>query len=201
MYCVYWIKLSNHTDPTVQGYVGITSNLKERIRAHKKNKRKTHFFYAKTKYGWDNLIVEILQDNLSKQEALSIESSLRPSQNIGWNSQRGGELGVESSWYSIEENRQKHKKATSEATKKAIAEKDSKEARAQRMRECWSRSWATRVAAVTGENNPRALLTEEQVREIKSLLPEHSTRELATKFNVRLNVIQQIKSGKNWKHV
>ena len=105
MYCVYWIRLKEHADVTDVGYVGITKNLAERLRAHKKNRRKSHLTNAFKKYGWDNLVVEVLHENLTLQEALSIEFSLRPTQSIGWNSQRGGELGVETSWYDNQDNR------------------------------------------------------------------------------------------------
>lgn len=201
MYCVYWIKREGHDNPVVQGYVGITSNLTERIRQHKKNRRKTILTSATNKYGWENLIVEILHDNLSKQEALSIEASLRPSQSIGWNCQRGGELGVEADWYEIEDNRRKHSEATSEATKVGIASKDTHEARAQRARDNWKNNPESYKNDSKGSNNPRAILTEEQVREIKGLLHTRTVRELADMFDVRIHVIRQIKSGKNWSHI
>jgi predicted GIY-YIG superfamily endonuclease len=201
MYCVYWIKLRDHLDATATGYIGISKNLPERLRAHKKNRRKTHLTYAINKYGWENLIVEILHENLSLQEALSIESSLRPTRSIGWNSQRGGELGVEAEWYNDESNRQRHKEATSAATKAGIALKDTTEARTQRAKDNWIRNRDSYKEISKGSNNPRAILTEEQVKKIKELLSEESLKDLADMFGVRLHVIQQIKSGKNWKHV
>jgi len=201
MYCVYWIRLPHHTDVSSGGYVGITKNLPERIRAHKKNKRKTVLTSALKKYSWDDLIVDILHSDLDLQEALSIESSLRPSASIGWNCQRGGELGVDSSWYNIEENRQKHKKATSVATKVAIFSKDSTEARSKRARDNWKNNRESYKDVSKGSNNPRAILNEDQVREIKKLLLVSSTKDIADLFNVRLHVIRQIKSGKNWKHI
>lgn len=201
MYCVYWIKREDHADVATQGYVGITKNLSERLRAHKKNRHKTPFTSAIKKYGWNSLIVEVLHDNLSLQEALSIEFKLRPTNSIGWNCQRGGELGVESSWYNKEENRNKHKEATSTATKAGIALKDTKEARAQRAKENWAINKESYKNISKGSNNPKAILTEEQVKEIKSLFATMTTRQLATKFDVRIHVIQQIKSGKNWSHI
>lgn len=201
MYCVYWIKLRDHLDATATGYIGISKNLPERLRAHKKNRRKTHLTYAINKYGWENLIVEILHENLSLREALSIEFSLRPTKSIGWNSQRGGELGVEADWYTDESNRQRHKEATSTATKAGIALKDTSEARAQRARDNRVRNRDSYINVSVGSNNPRAILTEGQVRQIKTMLPLKSCKDLSKMFGVRLHVIQQIKSGKNWKHV
>lgn len=201
MYCVYWIRREEHTSSSTEGYVGITSNLPERLRAHKKNRKKLPFTNAIKKYGFENLIVEVLHDNLNQQEALSIEKHLRPTQSIGWNSQRGGELGVESSWYLDKDNRNRHREATSKATKIGIAAKDTTEARAQRARDNWKHNRDSYKNISRGSNNPRAILTEEQVRAIKKRLPFEKTRALADEFNVRIHVIQQIKSGKNWSHI
>lgn len=201
IYCVYWIRLRNHDNLKYQGYVGISRNLPARLVAHKKNKRKSHFVAAISKYGWDNLIVEILHEYLTIHEALSIEASLRPTQNIGWNCQRGGELGVEAEWYNIEDNRNKHRNATAIATKQGIRDKDTLEARAQRARDNWKNNRDSYKDISKGSSNPRAILTEEQVREIKLLLKNRTTRQLANLFNVRIHVIQQIKSGKNWSHI
>lgn len=201
--CVYWLHLDTHTDPYSQGYVGITKNLEERLRAHKKNKRKTHLYYAIQKYKWESIRVTVLREFDSLESALEAESHYRPSLNIGWNSQRGGELGVEPEWYEDEANRDKHRKATAVATRKAIAEKDTREARSKRAKESWSKTRDKRVKAVTGENNPRAKLTEEQVKEIKySLIPSGlSNPEIAEIYGVKPYVISFIRTGKNWSHV
>lgn len=203
MYSVYWIRLEKHTNSYTEGYIGITCNLKERLRAHKKNRKTTHFFYAINKYGWNNLIVEVLHDSLTVQEALSIEELLRPSQSIGWNSQKGGELGVESSWYNIDSNRQKHRRATSEATKNGISLKDSTEKRALRAKQNWISNKDSYKDMSKGSNNPRAILNEEQVKKIKySLIPLGLTNlEIALLFSVKPYVISFIRIGKNWKHI
>jgi predicted GIY-YIG superfamily endonuclease len=200
MYNVYWIKSSEHTNPNTQGYVGITKNLKERLKAHKKNKHKTPFTCAIKKYGFKNLIVVVLHEVATLQEALSIEETLRPTGKIGWNCQKGGELGVESSWYNNEANRNKHKEATALATKEAIKLKDTKEARSNRAKDNWKTG--AYKDSFTGSKNPKALLNETQVVEIKySLLPKFSNKEIATMFNVKPHVIQFIRSGKNWRHI
>lgn len=201
MYYVYWIRSKKHTDVLTQGYVGITSNLPDRLRSHKKNKRKTPLTCAVSKHGWDNLVVDILHEGLSLQDALSIELNLRPSIHIGWNCQKGGELGVDSSWYKDAKNRSKHRDATSVATKAGIAEKDTTEARSLRAKANWKIHRNSYNGISKGSNNPRAVLTENDVRSIKGMLSTHSTRELADKFRVRIHVIQQIKSGKNWSHI
>jgi hypothetical protein len=203
MYCLYWIRLEDHTDIHSQGYVGITHNQEERMRAHSKSKKKNHFFYAKEKYGWDNLTKEVIIDNLPLEDALFLEGLYRPTQNIGWNSQQGGHIGVESSWYSVQENADKHRKATSSATKLGILEKDSKAARSYRAKESWQRTKETRKDTCLGEKNPRAILTESQVREIKyNLIPQGlSNIEISDQFNVKPYVISYIRRNVTWKHV
>lgn len=202
MYCVYWIRLPEHTDISSAGYVGITKNLEARLHSHKKNKRKTILTDAAKKYSWDRLIVDEIHTDLTMQEALSIEAQLRPTARIGWNCQRGGELGVESDWYNIEENKQRHSKATSAATKAGIAAKDTTEARAKRARDNWIKNRSSYDGISKGSKNPRALLNEEQVYKIKyDLLDKHSVKEIADMFGVRKHVISWIKSGKNWSHI
>lgn len=201
MYCVYWIRLEEHTDPLVQGYIGITSNLKERIRAHRKNKRKTVLTSVAKKYGWENLITESLYENLDQLAALSIEQTLRPTMRIGWNCQRGGELGVESSWYNDLDNRQRHSVATSNATKAGILKKDTHERRAARAKQSWENNRESYKDISKGSNNSRAILNEEQVRAIKYELNSLPVKQLANMFSVGYHVIYQIRSGKNWSHI
>lgn len=203
MYCVYWIKAKEHTDVASEGYVGITKNLQERMRAHKKNKRKTPLTDALKKYGKDNVEVVILESSISLEEALAKEEALRPTQNVGWNCQKGGELGVEPSWYEVKSNREKHRNATAVATRKGIAEKDTKEARAERARNSWKRNRKSYEGISTGERNPRAKLKEEQVRTIKyDLIPKGlSDKEIASMYGVKHYVISFIRKGKNWSYV
>jgi hypothetical protein len=203
MYCVYWIRLEGHTDISKQGYVGITSNLKERMRAHKKNRRVNHLTNAIKKYGWTNLIIDVLWCDLLLDQALQFEANLRPTQNIGWNSQQGGLLGVEKEWYQIEENKNKHSKATSEATKIGIANKDTTEARSNRAKENWKSNQESYVGICKGSKNPRAKLNEEQVFEIKyKLIPLGlHDKEIASIYNVKPYVINFIRIGKNWSYI
>lgn len=203
MYCVYWIRKEDHTDINTQGYVGITKDFKERMRSHGKNRKKTPLTNALKFYGFDTLVKEIVASELTQAEALSLEYKLRPAINIGWNLQKGGELGVDSSWYESDVNKLKHRSATSKATKIAIAAKDTTERRSDRAKESWKKTREARVACVTGENNPKARLTEKQVREIKyELIPQGlSNPEIAEMFSVKHYVICFIRNGKTWKHV
>lgn len=203
IYCVYWLRLCAHVDPFTEGYIGITKNLKERLRAHKKNKRKTHLYNAIHKYGWNNIIVDVLKETLTFEQALLIENQFRSSLNIGWNCQIGGNVGVESDWYNIPTNREKHSKNTSNATKIAIAKKDSKEKRSLRAKKQYIINKNSYKDIVKGSKNPNAILNEEQVYKIKfELLPKGLKHvDIAKMFNVKPHVITQIKSNKTWKHI
>lgn len=201
MYCVYWAHLKHNKDCTY-GYVGITKDFEERKRAHLKNNKKGPFVSALSKYK-NQIVWEVLCEGLSLEGALVVENTLRPRPNMGWNLQIGGNLGVESSWYDDEENREKHSKATSEGTKKGIADKDSTEQRSQRAKESWKNNRDSYKDLAKGSKNPKAKLTEEQVKEIKyTLIPEGmSNKEIGFMFSVKPYVISFIRTGKNWKHV
>lgn len=201
MYCVYWIKTEDHQDVYSQGYVGITKNICERWRAHKKNNRKTALTSAASKYGWDNLECVVLESGLTQERALELENKYRPVAGVGWNLQAGGHIGVESEWYSDPDNAKKHSEATKVGTRKGLL-KDTKEDRAARARESWADPNRKQIS-LTGSNNPRAQLTEEQVRDIKyALLPAGlSYKDIAEFFGVRPHVVQFIATRKNWKHI
>ena len=88
-YNVYWLRLPEHTDMFSQGYIGITNNIKRRWYKHKSLTQNAHLKNAINKYGWDNLVKEIIliADNAY---CLSIEKLLRPSKDMGWNIVEGG---------------------------------------------------------------------------------------------------------------
>jgi len=202
-YSVYWIHTKNHSDKLSQGYIGITCNFKERLRSHKRNKKKTKLTDAIKSYGWNNLQKEILHSNISLKKALDLERIYRIRPNIGWNIQKGGELKVDKSWYKIPENKKLHSKNTSIKTKEGIKKNDTKELRSnrgKRNRIKYSKSYRN---ITLGSNNGRALLNEQQVKQIKCKLIPSGMRlvDIAKKFKVKPYVISFIKSGKNWKHV
>lgn len=88
---VYWIHHVDHTDMFTQGYIGITNNLNARLRNHKSKKTNKHLVNAMNKYGWDNLVKEVI---LIADEAycLMIEATMRSFDNIGWNIVKGGSM-------------------------------------------------------------------------------------------------------------
>lgn len=90
-YCVYWIREKSHTDITSQGYIGVSGQVEERFKSHKKMWSGTniHLKNAIKKYGWDNLEKEVLLI-AKKDYCLEIEKKLRPFDKIGWNLTIGG---------------------------------------------------------------------------------------------------------------
>lgn len=203
MYCVYWIRKETHSDIFSEGYVGISKNFEERMRNHRKNKKNTPLTRAIIKHTWSLLVKEIIYSNLSIEEALIIESSLRSTERIGWNLQQGGFIGVNPEWYNTPSNRKQHSDATSEQTKIGIQKNDTKEARVMRAQQNWSYNRESYKDISKGSNNPKALLNEEDVVFIKyTLIPSGlSNSEIALAFNVKHYVISFIRTGKNWKHI
>ena len=199
---VYWIRSKDHNDIHTQGYVGITkTTLDERVRSHKKNKGNSIVAGKLRKH--DDLVWSVVHDVDTLDEALKLEAFYRPAQFVGWNLQRGGELGVEPEWYNNPENRQQHSMKTSEATRRGIAAKDTSEARSQRAKLSHANNPDSYKDIVKGENNPRAILSEADVVKIKyELLPQGlKNPEIAVMFGVKPYVISFIRTGKNWKHV
>jgi hypothetical protein len=72
-----------------QGYVGVSNNVKKRWYDHNLKAQNTHLHNAVNKYGWDNLVKEVMliADNAY---CLDIETKLRPTDRLGWNIVKGG---------------------------------------------------------------------------------------------------------------
>jgi len=99
MTVVYWIHLKEHTDITKEGYVGVASCFETRASRHK-NLTATldcHFGKAIRKYGWNNLVKEVIFEGTT-EECFKKEKELRPYFQIGWNEAIGG-LGGDRSFY------------------------------------------------------------------------------------------------------
>ena len=86
---VYWIHHPNHTDMFTQGYIGVSKNTKKRWLDHHKRTGNAHLLHAIKKYGWDNLIKEVLL-MADKAYCLLMETKIRPEDKIGWNITKGG---------------------------------------------------------------------------------------------------------------
>jgi len=204
MYCVYWIRLNDHTDCMTQGYIGLTKDLNERIRSHRKNKRTSRLNSFLKCYSWnDRVEIEIMDMNLTKEEALTLEAYYRPSEDIGLNHQRGGELGVDSDWYTVPENRIQHSLATSIATKAAIKIKDTPEARSNRAKKVRQEKVDSYVGISAGSKNPRATIDETAALLIKkTYIPlGMSNKEIADLFGIKPCVIANIRYDRSWKQI
>jgi len=88
---LYWIRLKSHSDIAIEGYVGVTLNFKQCMNEHLKftSKLNSHFGNAISKYGWDNMIKEIIFEG-SSGDCYAKEKELRPKFQIGWNEAIGG---------------------------------------------------------------------------------------------------------------
>jgi hypothetical protein len=94
---IYWIHLSEHADPTTEGYIGVAKDISRRMKGHlvdiiKGKHKNLHLVNAVNKYGWDSLVKDIW---LSGEEAYcyEMEKRLRPKKAIGWNIAPGGHRG------------------------------------------------------------------------------------------------------------
>jgi len=89
--CVYWIHKKDATDVTKSGYVGVSTQVEKRFASHKNKESGTNKYLARAieKYGWDNLVKDILVI-AEKDYCLGVENKLRPKEKIGWNLAAGG---------------------------------------------------------------------------------------------------------------
>ncbi len=90
---VYWIHLPNHTNPKLEGYIGIATNLQTRWSVHRHNaangKTDTpHLSNAINLYG-DSIIWESIFTG-PYEGCMQLEEYFRPTSHIGWNISIGG---------------------------------------------------------------------------------------------------------------
>lgn len=84
-----------HTELSDKFYIGITSNLQNRIRAHKYSAKvkSTKLYSFMRKYGFENMVFSILHEVGTREEACALEikliAELKPELNLA----RGGEGG------------------------------------------------------------------------------------------------------------
>lgn len=87
---LYWIRHKDHTDMFSQGYVGISNNINRRWSDHSKGAtNSTYLKNAIKKYGWENLVKEIVLI-ADEKYCLNIENKLRNIAGLGWNIVPGG---------------------------------------------------------------------------------------------------------------
>lgn len=88
---VYWLHLPVHSDFKTQGYIGVSTNPKQRLWEHKNDAKKGthHNKYLERVINKYELIQSIIFTG-SVEDCYSYEEKLRPTNNIGWNSNKGG---------------------------------------------------------------------------------------------------------------
>lgn len=85
---VYWIHFDNHSDIFKEGYVGVTSDIKRRFKAHSHKSNKDNKTLLESIENGAKLTVINQFEN--RKEALDLERYYRPKANIGWNIIPGG---------------------------------------------------------------------------------------------------------------
>lgn len=91
IHVVYWIKTKYMTDPYKEGYIGVTSNLKKRIKDHESCCSVFDISYKEefvSEVNKKNHSVEVLFTG-SKDSCYHKEYHFRPNYNIGWNTRCG----------------------------------------------------------------------------------------------------------------
>lgn len=208
-------------------YIGQTIDLESRWKHHlqisnnsaDKNHQLIHKAIAK--YGRDTFIFVPLQAAVNYQEVLDAEkywidfyqtNTSRYGRSAGYNLTDGGE-----GWFGKHHTEESKLKISLANTGKIHSESFKENRRTwyagegnpmygkhhtnKSLRKISSTRKAKGLAK--GTTNPKAKLTEEQVREIKLLLKEGKLqqKEIAKLYNVWSSAIQKIASGKNWWYI
>lgn len=90
---VYWLHLPTHSDVFSEGYVGVSTDPKNRVAKHIRNAQRgvhenSHLLNAIVKSG--NTIIQDTVAVGSEEYCYKLESKLRPQKDIGWNIAEGG---------------------------------------------------------------------------------------------------------------
>jgi hypothetical protein len=90
---VYWIHFSDHTDSYLEGYIGVSKDPETRLYQHfntseKRNDKNPYFGRILNKYK-EKIIQTILYVG-TEESCYNLEEEMRPSNNIGWNANKGG---------------------------------------------------------------------------------------------------------------
>lgn len=171
-------------------YIGSAASLRQRWMAHRSALRlgrhcNGHLQRAWNLYGGKTFVFSVLEyvsdiEGLVEREQYYMDA-LRPEYNLSPTA--GSSLGLVRGPQSEE-----HRRKISEANTGRM----------------WSEEARQKLsAALRGENNPNAELTEQGVREIKLLLEEGVLllREIAAMYGVSRKAIGHIKRGRRWAHL
>jgi hypothetical protein len=72
-----------------QGYIGVSKDVQNRWKYHKRCKENPHLQHAIALHGWGVLVKQVLIE-AEMDYCLGIETKLRPTDKIGWNIVKGG---------------------------------------------------------------------------------------------------------------
>ncbi len=123
-YYVYWIHYQTHSDPTTEGYIGVSSNPKKRF-----------LYHSSPRFNNNSLLFRSIEKGLAHQtilyeyatdrDAYAKELELRPKPKIGWNLIPGGD-SKPPVHYGNTFAKGNHAKRHSEDHKKSMSERFSK---------------------------------------------------------------------------
>lgn len=176
---VYWIHLPEHTDPKIEGYLGVSKRFESRMKDHLKDiqegkHKNTHLVNAVNKYGWDNLIKEALYTG-DESSCYELEENYRTTKAIGWNISPGGHRGP--GWPSGKKKSKKsvEKQKATNNKKYALDRENKILARRVRLEER-EQNRQTKINAIQEKRRLRAIKVQEKEEKIKKQLLERDRR-------------------------
>jgi len=188
-------------------YIGITRNIKQRLRNHKncKSEPTKYLYNARNKYGWDSFEFKVLKEFKTIDEATEAEkyyiekyNTIRPN---GMNMTLGGD-GSCGYQYSDEQRKKisdanKGKKPSTETKKKMSLARKGKAGTKH------TKLFKKKMSDMrNGSNNPASKLNEGQVIKIRSEYNKNiSYRELGDKYNVGAGTILNIINRNSWVNI
>lgn len=90
---VYWIHTPQHTDMFNEGYIGITNQrVTDRWSDHKRHAKQYDHLPIYRAIRKSELIFEVIVVGQTREYCQQIEAALRPTERIGYNLQRGGDV-------------------------------------------------------------------------------------------------------------
>ena len=85
---VYWLHWPEHSDPKTQGYVGVTTDLRSRLKLHKAHGYSQNETFIKVFDPNKEIKVDVLLE-ADSETCYAKERELRPERHIGWNVNKG----------------------------------------------------------------------------------------------------------------
>lgn len=210
MYCVY-----KATFPNGKVYIGLTENFDIRLKEHKRGSRRKAvkdypLYIAIEKYRWENITWEIIELNLSLEEAKEKEifyiNKYNSYKKGGYNMTKGGDHS--SNYKLTKEQIDQIKELLIENKISMIEIANIYKISVSLVSQICSgkkrnnNKIKRKKLTMKGSSNGSSKLTEEQVSKIKKDLIEGVSRnELKDKYNVSKSLIQSIATGGSWVHV